>query len=259
MDNFSWWMTNVITPAIYVGIGFLVYNILESINNKGYIKAEDRKRKTVIVLLNNIVKYVIALFVIAAILNNYGVNTSSILASLGIAGLVVGLALQDLIKDFVAGTFIIFDNLYAVGDTVTINSFRGEVISLGLKTTKIKDCNGNILSISNGSITQVINHSLADQLATVSIDVAYEEDLDKVLKVMNDFAEKEKIKDTKGPINVLGVTALGASGVTITLNVPTKAGSQFAVERELRKDIKMELDRKKIVIPYNQMVVHNVK
>ena len=259
MDNFSWWIAKVIIPAIYVGVGFLVYRVIASFNNKGYYKSSDRKRKTIIVLFNNIIKYVIAIIVIVAVLNNYGVNTSSILASLGVAGLVVGLALQDLIKDFVAGTFIIFDNLYAVGDTITVNNFRGEVISLGLKTTKIKDSNGNILAISNGSISQTINHSLADQLATVSIDVSYDEDLDNVLKVMKEFAAKEVIKDTKGPINVLGVTNLGTTGVTIALNVPTKAGSQFAVERELRKDLKTELDHKKIKTPHNQVVISNVK
>lgn len=259
MGEFSWWFDKVIVPAIYVGIGFLVFSIITSLTKRGYRKVEDRKRKTVIVLFNNVIKYFIALCVLAAILNNYGINTSSILASLGIAGLVVGLALQDLIKDFVAGTFIIFDNLYAVGDTITINGFRGEVISFGLKTTKIKDGNGNILSIGNGSITQVINHSLADQLASVSINISYDEDLEKVLKILEDFAKTEEIKDTKGPVNVLGVTDLGSTGITIALNAPTKAGSQFAVERQLRKDLKLELDHKKINIQYNQVVVHNAK
>ena len=108
------------------------------------------------------------------ILNLYGINTTSIIASLGVASLVIGLAFQDIIKDFLAGIFIIFDNEYAVGDTVEINGFKGEVISLGLKTTKIKAYTGEVKALSNSSFTEVINYSLNHSNILMYIPISYE-------------------------------------------------------------------------------------
>ena len=89
-------------------------------------------------LLKNITKYTVIIFLILAILTVYGVDVTSVLTGLGIVGVVLGLALQDLAKDIIAGFSIIFENQYAIGDTISINGFKGEVIFLGLKTTKIK-------------------------------------------------------------------------------------------------------------------------
>ena len=138
-------------PIIYIGVGVLIYMLiakvitdLSRINIKHVGKGSgiDKRKVTVVNLFKNIIKYVIAIIVIILILNLYGINTTSIIASLGVAGVVVGLAFQDIVKDFLAGIFIIFDNAYAVGDWVEINGFKGEVISLGLKTTKVKAYTG---------------------------------------------------------------------------------------------------------------------
>lgn len=254
----------IINPIIYVLLGIVFYNIISMLLKKSYKYTsahESKKRKTIISLVNNIIKYVIALIVILMTLEVYGVNTSAILASLGVVGLVVGLALQDLIKDFIAGAFIIFDNQYNVGDIVTINGFKGEVVSLGLKSSKVKSFKGDILCISNGQINEVINHSLANNMAIIEVDVAYEEDLDHVLDVLNDLAKElsSSLENLKGEIKVLGVTDLGSSGITIRLTVDTVSGEQFDVERKIRKEIKDRFDKEKINIPYPQLVIHNGK
>ena len=127
-------------PLLYIGIGIIVYYIIsytivkvniinEKVSNKIISKSNTKRKKTVIGLINNIIKYIIAIIVIINILNVYKVNTNSILASLGIASVVIGLAFQDIIKDFLAGIFIVFDNAYAVGDCITVDNFNGEVIS----------------------------------------------------------------------------------------------------------------------------------
>lgn len=249
----------IVRPLLYVLVAIIVYEIIIAFTKRIYKKNNNKKRKTVINVVNNIIKYAIAIVTILSILSIYGVDTTSLIASLGIAGLAVGFALQDLLQDFIAGVFLLFDNTYVVGDNVTIDGFRGDVVGLGLKTTKIRDVNGNVLSINNGSITKVINHSLNNQLAVVDVDVAYEEDLDHVLDVMKKYVAKLNIEGLSGDINVLGVTNLGASGVTIRVTAPCESGMQFSVERELRKDLKMELDRNNISIPYTQVVVHNAK
>ena len=254
----------IVNPIIYIFVGLLLYGIIKKVLKRSYdhtSKLDIKKKKTVITLISNIAKYGIAIIVILMILEVYGVNTGAILASLGIVGLVVGLALQDLIKDFVAGAFIIFDNQYSIGDTVTIENFKGEVIALGLKTTKLKAANGDIYCIANGQITDVINHSQSDNMAIVDVDVAYEEDLDKVLEVLNTLVKRldDEISDLTGPIEVLGVTNLGANGVTIRITVNTISGKQFDVERIIRKEVKNTFDKEKISIPYSQVVVYNGK
>lgn len=254
----------IINPTVYICVGILIYGLIKRVLKRSYKyagKIDLKKKKTIVNLVSSIVKYVIAIIVILLILEVYGVNTSAILASLGVVGLVVGLALQDLIKDFIAGAFIIFDNQYSIGDIVTIENFKGEVISLGLKTTKLKAISGEIFCISNGQIVEVINHSLADNMATIDVDVAYEENLDKVFSVLNKLIERlnKEITDLTGPIELLGVNALGASGVTIRMTVNTISGKQFEVERKIRKEIKDVFDKEKISIPYPQMVIHNGK
>ena len=109
------------------------------------------------------------------ILNVYGVNTTALLTSLGLVGLGVSLSLQDTVKDFLAGIFIIFENQYDVGDTIEVAGFKGEVIALGLKTTKIKAVTGEVNIIANRNIGSVINHSFSNSLAVVEFDVAYEQ------------------------------------------------------------------------------------
>ena len=154
-------------PIIYIASGIILYIIiaktitkLSKINIKRVNKDIDKRKVTVVSLINNIVKYIIAIIVVILILNIYGVNTTSIIASLGAVSVIIGLAFQDIIKDFLAGIFLIFDNAYAVGDWIEINGFKGEVISLGLKTTKIKAFTGEVKIISNSSFIEVINYNL---------------------------------------------------------------------------------------------------
>ena len=112
-------------------------------------------------MASNVFKYLILIFVVLGILKLYGVDTTSIIASIGVFAAVIGLAFQDILKDVLAGASIIFDNKYAVGDVVQINGFTGTVIEFGLRTTKIKSFSGEVKSIGNSSFNEVINFNLA--------------------------------------------------------------------------------------------------
>ena len=255
----------VINPICYILAGILIYYLISRIilrTSKIKVKGENlKKKKTILQLINNILKYVIGVIVVLMILEVYNVNTTAILTSLGLVGLVIGFALQDLVKDFIAGISIIFDDQYNIGDVVTINSFRGEVIALGLKSTKIKSYDGDILCISNGKIDQVINHTTANSFAKVEVDVSYDENLDHVIEVLNQICESYAMeeKKLKNKIDVLGVTNLGDNGIRILLKAETVPEEQFRIERNLRKIIKDEFDKQGINIPYPQVVVHNGK
>ena len=124
------------------------------------------------------------------ILDVYGIDTKTILASIGIIGLVIGLAVQDTLRDFLSGLFIILDNQYSVGDNVMINGFRGNVINLGLKTTRIKAYTGEVKIIANRNIMEVTNYSKENSLAIVDISVSHNSNLEKTEKVLNELCER---------------------------------------------------------------------
>ena len=201
------------------------------------------------------------MFVIIAILANFGVNVASIIAGLGITAAIIGLAFQDIAKDFLAGISIIMEDQYEIGDTVEINGFMGEVIALGLRTTRIKNYKGQTLIIANHTINEVINYNLANSLAIVDVSVDYDCDIDKVEKALNKMSEDidGKIENTKGKIIVQGIDELEASGVIYRVVVETVSAKHLQVQRDLRKEIKKALDKANIKIPYQQIEVHNGK
>ena len=221
-------------------------------------RKNERKVKTAFSLFNNVARCLIIIISCVAILGVFGVSTSGLVASLSVVGVVFGLAFQDILKDLLSGLSIILEDQYTIGDTVTIAGFKGEVISLGLRTTKIKSYTGDLKIISNRNITEVINHSLEPSIVTVG--VSYEDDLDKVEKVLNKLCGRlnNEIKQLVGKIEVLGIESLSESSIDYKITAKVKPTTQYDVERILKKEIKLEFDKNNISIPYNQVVVHNV-
>lgn len=253
-------------PVIFIGVGVISYKIISKtiikvskINNyigKSHSKGYDKRKSTVIGLINNIIKYSIAIVIIILVLNLYGVNTRSIVASIGVVGAVIGLAFQDIIKDLLAGVFIIFDNAYAVGDWIKIDNFKGEVISVGLKTTKIRAYTGEIMILSNSSFNKVINYNLNAPVIFLQVHFSYDEKIEKIEEVLSGvLVDLKKDKNVK-KFELLGVESFGDSYIDYSISVECVVGSQFAVKRLLLKNIKLAFDEAGIVIPYNQLDVH---
>ena len=251
----------VIGPIIILLVSIILYKILKSIIKKAFkkSKSKNKKQETVISIIKNILKYFILIIDILMILDIYHIDTKSILASLGIIGIVAGLAIQDLLKDLISGLSIVFENQFYVGDTIEINGFRGEVIHLGLKTTKLKSYTGEIKIIANRNITEVTNYSLSNSLAIVDFQVPYEVDNEKVEKIIRNKCEEltNKLPNLKGEVKLLGVNKLDSSGVEYRVTVETLSMKHFETQREIMKQIKVELEKHGISIPYNQVVVHN--
>ena len=193
------------------------------------------------------------------ILDIFGVDTSSFIAGLGVASVVIGLALQDALKDIIGGINIILDNFYVVGDYVKYGDFTGQVISFGLKSTKIKDFNGNVMVVSNRNIDEIINLSQDKHVILLNIPTCYEVTEEKVKSVLLDVIEDvKKIKDVDDKeCNYLGVNELGDSAVNYLISVKCKQGSEYAVRRAILTLVKDAYDKNNIKIPYNQIEVHN--
>lgn len=250
-------------PIIYIVLGILIYVIVSktitkvnNINIKYGGKGVDKRKNTVIALIKNIIKYVIAILVIILILGVYGVDTTSLVASLGVVSLVVGLAFQDIIKDFLAGVFLIFDNAYAVGDVVEINGFKGEVISLGLKTTKIQAYTGEVKILANSCFQEVINYNLNPSKILIYVPVGYEVEIEKIEEILENIKKEiVKNKDVRS-MDLLGVDEFKDSYISYAIVVECASMTHFGIKRQVLKLIKREFDKEGIEIPYNQLDVH---
>ena len=248
--------------VVIIGVMF-IYKIIISVLNKATIRGttefEKKKRVTVLVLFKNITKYVCLIIAALMILDIFGVDTSSFIAGLGVASVVIGLALQDALKDIIGGINIILDNFYVVGDYVKYGDFTGQVISFGLKSTKIKDFNGNVMVVSNRNIDEIINLSQDKHVILLNIPTCYEVTEEKVKSVLLDVLEDvKKIKDVDDKeCSYLGVNELGDSAVNYLISVKCKQGSEYAVRRAILTLVKDAYDKNNIKIPYNQIEVHN--
>lgn len=257
-------MRKEILGPIFIVLGaMMLYYFVTRFTKKVFAlnknKMDERKRKTMISIINNACKYLILIIALLMILEIFGISTSGFLASLGIVGVVVGLAVQDILKDILSGASIILENQYGVGDVVTIGDFKGEVISLGLRTTKIKAYTGEIKVIANRNITEVINYSLSKSLAIVNIPVSYDANIDHVEKVLNDLCLrlKQENKLIQGEISCIGMTSFDASSINFRITAETKSMCHAEIERLILKEVKLLFDQEKISIPYDQVVIHH--
>ena len=237
--------------SIKIGNYIIKKFVDNQIKSDGRLSMDSQRAKTLGEVMKSVLKYSVYFIGITAMASIIFGGISITFASIG--GVALGLGAQSLIKDLINGFFILFENQFGVGDYITIGNFSGIVSSISIRTTIIKDFNGDIHCITNGSILEVTNHSRSDSSFIVDVNIAYKEDIDNAISVIEKTCEefkKENEKDIKEPINVLGVVALGASGVTIRVLGKAKPLRQWDMERELRKLIKVTLDKNNIEIPF---------
>lgn len=225
---------------------------------KEHLNFEHRRVETLSKLLKSLLNYSLYFIAVITILDIFAVPVTSVLAGAGILGLAVGFGAQSLVKDIISGFFIIFEDLYAVGEYITIGDKFGIVEEIGLKTTKIRAWGGELYMIPNGSVEQVINHNRGSMRSIVEIHLPYEENIDNAIEVIERACAKvtEEMQDIidEKP-NVQGVTALTDVGVTIRVTATATGLNQWALERKLRQRIKEEFDQVGIAMPYPRRVI----
>ena len=229
-------------------------------NSKRSFSMDRQKAFTVGAILKSTLKYAVYFSGAAIVIGSTFKVSAGVLSAIGF---VVGIGAQSLVKDIINGFFILFEDQYGVGDYVTIGAFSGIVENIGIRSTVLRDFSGDIHNLPNGAVTEVTNHSRGDMRFIVDVGIAYEEDIDNAInvisKVCNKFTNKNQT-ELRGDIEVLGVTALNASSVTIRVVGKAIPMSQWKMERDLRKEIKIALDEAEIEIPYPkaQLVNNNI-
>lgn len=222
--------------------------------------ADEKKMNTITIMLKNAIKYLFY-FIGAMIVLDLFINTTSILATAGIGGLAIGFGAQSLVKDILTGFFILFEDQFSVGDYIRVGDLEGIVEELGVRTTKLRDFSGELHIIPNSKVEIVTNRTRGSMRALVNISIAYEENIDRVIKVLDKVCEDlgNSNKDiVEGP-TILGVSDLGDSGIDLTMVAKTTSMEQWNVERQMRKSIKEAFDRENIEIPYSKLVLYNEK
>lgn len=252
--------------VITLSVSYFIYKtlaiIFEEVINYGKVDYEKKKRTTITNLFKNVTKYLILILAVLTILSIYGVNVRGLLAGLGIAGTILGLALQDTFKDIINGINIISENYFVVGDIVNYNGFTGEVFEFGLKTTKIKNANGEIKIIANRNIMEINNLSQKEQNVLYNICLPYEqtvETIEKIIKadVLPQFKKIENVNPDS--VQYLGVNDLADSCVKYLISFSCKRDQQWQAKRDANKIVLVEFGKHNISVPYPQLEVHYEK
>nr|HPO49697.1 mechanosensitive ion channel family protein [Spirochaetota bacterium] len=269
-EIFKLFIAKVIYLALTLTIGAIVIYISKIIGNNIYRFIEDSdaselnekeaRAKTLINVTHNIVKVVVFIFIIFSFLQNIGINIAALLAGAGIMGIAVGFGAQSLIKDFFSGFFILFENQYAVGDVVKIGDVSGSVEKITLRITVLRNLEGVVHIIPNGHIASVSNMTQGLSRSVIDIDVAYEENLERVFKVLNELSEEFYNDENWKPHiikkpEILGVDRIAEYSVVVRFLTTTKPLKRWDVTRELNKRIKNKFDEVGIVIPYPHMKI----
>jgi len=210
---------------------------------------DERKSQTLIEVLQSMLRYSVYFVGIIAIAGMFG-NVGLTMA--GIGGVAVGFGSQSLIKDIINGFFILFEDQYSVGDHINIDGKSGIVESIGLRLTRIRDFNGDLHTIPNGSITKVTNHSRGDIRILVDIDISRSSDLDKVTAVVDELGQRfcSENEDVVECPKVLGIPALKEKGLTVRIIGKTKPQKNAPLEMQLRRELIDALINEGIEMPF---------
>jgi len=248
---------------ITVIAGYLVYlfvvNVLHVLINKGKDEFERKKRVTVLNLCENIAKVVVWLLILITVLKIFGIDTKAIVTSIGVVGVIIGLALQETVKDFIGGMSIIFGHYFVVGDTVEYNGFMGTVIDLNLKATKIQKFTGEVKVVANKNIDEIINLSEKKATHLIKIPTAYEESKEKVEVAIARILVKARNIKAVSVVDYLGIDEFGESCAYYAIRVTCRQDKRWDVKREVLGIIKEEYEACGIKIPYRQIEIRKGK
>jgi moderate conductance mechanosensitive channel len=217
---------------------------------------EVRKRadtlSSVLITAGQVFIIVIAAFII---LSELGINIAPILAGAGVVGIAIGFGAQSLVKDIIAGVFIIMENQYRVGDVVTVGGISGLVEQINLRRTMLRDLDGIVHTVPNGEIRVASNFTKEWSRVNLNISVSYGTDLDHAIAVINRVCQEMAQEPEWAPLiiktpQVLRVDNLGDSGIDLKILGDTKPIRQWDVMGEIRKRVKKAFDEENIEIPW---------
>ncbi len=271
------WFINTLPSALLIivlmFISIWLFNKLMRRIQKGMIKATQKlneeedalEKEKRITTLSNIIRQVGKIIIysvfILIFLTKLGLNIGPLLASAGIAGLAVGFGAQELVRDFISGFFMLFENQVREGDVAVINGTGGLVEEITLRTITLRDFSGVVHIFQNGKVNTLANMTKEWSAMVFDIGVAYKEDLDRVKKVIAQVGEdlqKDEIFEEKilEPLEIFGLDKFGDSALVIRARIKTKPIEQWNVGREFNGRLKKAFDKENIEIPFPHRTIY---
>lgn len=249
--------SNFVHSIIVIIVSFCIYKIVKHFFIKGNAVVSEKlnnKSKTYLRLITSILRYVFVIITILIILEINGINVSSMLAGVGIISVILGLAIQDALKDIIRGFSILSDGYFSVGDVVSYDGIVGKTIVIGLKTTKIKDLStNNIISIANRNIEKI---QVVSEDIYINIPLSYELSIDKAENVIDIIINEIKTNDDVKNAEYLGVNSLDDSNIKYLIKVMCEPEIKLKIRRFSLGCILRVLENEGIEVPYNQLDIH---
>lgn len=232
-------------------------------------RSEERlkRNETITEIAKTAVDIVIWIAAAVNFLTSIGVNVASLMTGAGLIGVVIGLGAQTTTRDILAGFFIVGENQYRVGDTIEMmiagRLITGKVENITLRITQVRDIDGKVHTIRNGASEAVTNMSFKYANVNLEFGVSYDTDIDKLEEVINNVGEKmledeELKKEIIEPIKFMRVNRFLDSSMQIKCLGKVKAGRQWHIAGIFRREIKKAFDEHDIILPYPQMVIHDI-
>lgn len=247
---------NIISALIILFIGNIIVKTIS--NSVAKLLEKKQMDQAVVHFLSSLVRYVLFVIVLVAALGKVGVQTASVVAVIGAAGLAIGLALQGSLANFAAGVLIVAFRPFKAGDYVEVSGVAGSVESIQIFQTVLTTPDNKMIVVPNGNVIggPIVNYSRhAMRRMDYVIGVSYKADLKKTKEVIMRVLESEE-RLLKTPAPTVGVVALADSSVNFVVRPWVKTADYWAVYFDLLQAIKEELDKEGIEIPFPQMDVH---
>lgn len=250
----------IIKSIIIIVISILLYKITTYFLIKGEEKNifklfTSKKSKTYLNLIRNIIRYFFIILTILTLLQINGIDVSSVLAGIGILGAILGLAIQDWLKDIIRGSSILSDNYFSVGDIVKYKDIEGKVLVIGLKTTKIQDLKtNNIISIANRNIEEI---QVVSNLTYIDIPMPYEVNIKMAEKTINEIIIDINNINNVDYCKYKGINELADSSIKYLIEISCNPIYKLQVKRDALRSILIKMNNNKINIPYKQIYIHN--
>lgn len=202
---------------------------------------EEKRARTLSRLMQSMIRYGIYFIAIVMVLQEFHVDTTSIVAGAGILGLAVGVGAQNLIRDVITGFFIILEDQYAVGDYIACGDMAGTVEEIGFRVTKLRDANGILHIIPHGGISRVSNYTRGHMQAVINVPVAYEADITQVMELLKQACGEigKTMPEILETPEVLGVVDFQSGQIVVRILAKTAPLKQIKVETALRQKIKL--------------------
>lgn len=257
-QNFPSYLTKLLIAAAVIIVGILLLKLVKFIigkvvHSRGKASSEVVKRtETSRTIITSVVSYIWYFIIIGVVLGIFGLDITSILAAAGVVGIAVAFGAQTLVKDILSGLFIWGERSLAVGDVVTVNDLSGTVESISVRTTTIRNFNGNVFIIPNGDIRTVINMSRGFKRAVVNVPCPYEENQERLVAMVKEEMEiaAKEIEGITSVPDVMSIVSFDSNAVILQIAVPCPVGQHWRVERDIRSRVKARFDREGILMPH---------